>query len=91
MIPERLRREQHYTTKLETNDATRYCIITNHTLLTTIMATMVTGHLHAHHQPTLAVARQSPQGHRLYASPGFTGGQKATTPAYNHRAVIYLR
>ena len=82
---------QCYTTRLETDDATRYRIITNHTSLTAITATVVTGHLHTHHQPTLAVARQSPPGHKLYASPGFTGTQKATTHAYNHKAVIYLR
>ena len=31
--------------------------------------------------PPLTNAKRSPQGHRLYASPGFTGGQVATTPA----------
>lgn len=45
------------------------------------------GYNHPSTAPPLTNARRSPQGHRLYASPGFTGGQIATTlalPGSNH-------
>ena len=51
------------------------------------------GYSHPSTAPPSTKAGRSPQGHRLYASPGFTGGQVATPPALpgsNHLPEAYF-
>ena len=79
--------EQYMYTRRWTDDATREIIITNIPLINSGLRPA--GYSHPGTAPRyLPTARRSPPGHRLYASPGFTGDQDATTPAFPG-AIIY--